>query len=278
LSGHAHRAGVYRTEAYKADDDPSLSFYAALGNQGDEGLEGLFLELPAHSYAIVCGSSGPYGKQNIYGEFGGFGMEKPQGMTVDVGTGELQVIRAQGHNKPRIAVVAEYMHIHGAPLIPGGILCQPEGTGCRAEFIPIRNYFAYFGPNFIEKMALFAVNFNNSENPIVYSFEFHNPSQQTEADYKIILSSSIAFEKIKILVESQLDNCKFFISLDFADNRGLGAHYELTGYSFPVSIIMDNSGDFVIYRGWNALGAEIKGEKGDTLPAFSIYTRLQEYQ
>jgi hypothetical protein len=278
LSGHAHRAAVYRTEAYKADDDPSSSFYSTLGNQSDEGLEGLTLELSTHSYAIVCGSSGPYGKQNIYGEFEGLGIEKPQGMTVNVGTGELQVIRASGHKKPRIAVVAEYMHIHGVPLIQGGIICKPEGTHCRAEFYPMRNYFAYFGRNFIEKMTLCAVNFKNSDNPIQYTVEFYNPSQQTKEDFKIVLLSPFACTSIQGKVKEILNDCKFFIRLDFADNRGLGAHYELTGYNFPVSIKIDHSGDFIIYRGWNALYLEIKGERGDTLPDFSEYKNLDEYK
>jgi hypothetical protein len=106
VSGHSHRAGFYvvdeikgtplsfeyyhgqynhDTAKYKIPEGVRINDDKIMNNIGDPPIKDVVLpaENNEKNACLVCGSSGPFSKQNLFGEFAGCGMALPQGMIID---------------------------------------------------------------------------------------------------------------------------------------------------------------------------------------------------
>lgn len=115
ISGHSHRPGVYHFSVDTGFEGLTLLTARGLGpgllaqSSPDAGVALDLSHKPEMlPLAMVCGSSGPYGRQNLYGEFNGYGMEKPQGLVFDPGNKRVSFVNS-GAPKPRLAVVLDYL-------------------------------------------------------------------------------------------------------------------------------------------------------------------------
>jgi len=129
ISGHAHRPGIYQfTSPSKWFDGlkngkPPFSFTVrGLGPEDGNGKDWTYRTFSdGIPVAIVTGSAGPYSKQNLTGEFRGYGMDRPQGLVFkptspvvpgQPGVHTLPIVRfkkSSNSPKPRLAVVLDYL-------------------------------------------------------------------------------------------------------------------------------------------------------------------------
>jgi hypothetical protein len=107
ICGHSHRAGAYAFEGtnwlslYPGSQRTSARLYS--DPKQPERLA------PVGNYKVlVCGASGPFSYQNMNGELGGYGMDFPQGLILDVPHDAVEWKKNQSH-KPRLAVVLDYL-------------------------------------------------------------------------------------------------------------------------------------------------------------------------
>lgn len=107
ICGHSHRAGAYSLGQQEGEKlYPAGRLYSAAENKA-------LLEPVGDHRVLVCGSSGPYGKQNLAGELGGLGQDLPQGLVLNVPENAVQWRKDLGKAKPRLAVVMDYLWYAG---------------------------------------------------------------------------------------------------------------------------------------------------------------------
>jgi hypothetical protein len=126
LSGHSHRAGVYKFErATKSIDRMEIEIryqQPAFIDVSTVALSMFPLDqvwkraiLPKQAF-VVCGSAGPLSRQNFGGEMGGMGMDSPQGLVLDTASQQISFRRGSHPVKPRLAVVLDYLWYEGKPV------------------------------------------------------------------------------------------------------------------------------------------------------------------
>lgn len=104
FSGHSHRAGVYTL-----DGEPG--FFTSKMPINGHYPDGYEHKCPT-ACLIVTGSGGPLSWQNREGEYGGYGIEAPQGIKLDAASGKISIIR-DNTVKPRMAVVQDFLWYEG---------------------------------------------------------------------------------------------------------------------------------------------------------------------
>ncbi len=105
ICGHSHRAGAYwhlgvgQTETRGIISDAADPFSGRISRLGQYNI-------------LVCGAAGPYSYQNVSGELGGYGMDFPQGLLLDMPGDSLTWVKDR-RVKPRLAVLLEYLQYEG---------------------------------------------------------------------------------------------------------------------------------------------------------------------
>ena len=138
ISGHTHRSCVYSVDRQHAANgwaDKTLKPYSdpesvqwntidkftaspaptvtvAPAPFTGERMPRVFTLAPNGANMIVAGSAGPMSGQNVEGEFGGYGMDKPQGLIFSQEKNTVSVVRTGG-TKPRLAAVAGAIQVIG---------------------------------------------------------------------------------------------------------------------------------------------------------------------
>ena len=116
VAGHSHRPGIYRL--WQSGDNLAAQVLVKNNLQSDGDVEVDLTEFldknkfygfgDQPALALVCSSSGPYGRQNLAGELRGWGREKPQGLLLDPLAKKARFIKS-GAAKPRLAVLLDYL-------------------------------------------------------------------------------------------------------------------------------------------------------------------------
>lgn len=123
LSGHTHKAGIYEISFQEARDERNRKsyfryiepFFTTELLEKKEGNQAISLPPNAGvTYSLVSGSCGSYNKQNLFGELGGYGIEKPQSMVLsfDEASGDpndVTIFRSKTCRKPKLAVTMDYL-------------------------------------------------------------------------------------------------------------------------------------------------------------------------
>jgi hypothetical protein len=175
ISGHSHRPGVYRFTNSVYDSHSLTQLFSMRGvcPAPKAGLVNwLEQELPKDvSTVLVCGSSGPYCRQNLHGEFSGHGMDKPQGLVLNSAEGCVRFVKSRAA-KPRLAVVLDYLWcVDGiSPFMSLVFSDRPEDHWhiCCPRTSNV-NYWCKFNPKWIDifkgnpirEITLHAVNLGN---------------------------------------------------------------------------------------------------------------------
>ena len=99
FSGHSHRAGAYQLESEPTwtGKIPTRAHYPHEHTHTGTG-----------ACLLVTGAGGPLSWQNREGEYQGWGMEPPQGLKLDTGTGRIEIVHDK-KSRPRMAVVLDYL-------------------------------------------------------------------------------------------------------------------------------------------------------------------------
>jgi len=166
LTGHSHRRGLYvlgdriREPGNRRPPrditlyDPEQMAWPGAGAVGRAGTLFRWQDIPeSHRKPaiVVSDSGGPYPRYNRYGEFGGWGSDKPSGSVVGFNEegrlDSIEVVRARAADKPRLAVAVDYFDVleggawaHG--LSTGGCLTSAEGQMLRRTMGADETFYA----------------------------------------------------------------------------------------------------------------------------------------
>ena len=146
LSGHSHRAGVYKVE-WRLDAVGAVATrHIEVTSAKDPGIHGPQTVAPDTGTAfIVTSAGGPIGYQNLAGELSSWTGRPPAGTLLNALSGRITQVKTErchlegkhkglGYNeKPRLCVALDYLHVmHGLPekgniAVPVSMFRQTEG-------------------------------------------------------------------------------------------------------------------------------------------------------
>ena len=109
FSGHSHRAGVYILKGEPGFFTSKIKTKGSYPDKYDpnDGKRG------NSACLIVTGSGGPLSWQNQEGEYGGYGIEAPQGIKLNATTNKISIVRDDKAVKPRMTVVQDFLWYEG---------------------------------------------------------------------------------------------------------------------------------------------------------------------
>lgn len=107
LSGHTHRPAIYTPRWSNKESFKSTARYKDPGKN--------YTILTKQDKFLVCGSAGPYSKQNYHGELKGLGQLRPQGMILEIKPNQNPPRTYYGPPLPHVAAV-EWVEDTTAPL------------------------------------------------------------------------------------------------------------------------------------------------------------------
>ena len=307
ISGHTHRPGLFDIELLPLiPDTPNIiRSMSGMDVPGMEDMKNIDLtqkrnkESPA---VLVSGSCGTYNKQNIWGELGKMGMDKPQAMVLKLTKGHeaVQIIRSAAP-PPRIAVVLNYLwdeenkhlfaHTNNYHITSSG-LDEPYSFTINPT---LRKYFfarhkdRLYSENPIEKIKLHAVIVTEDGKAIhigclVMKSELFDPPAYT-GQVKLDIKGKDLTAFMEKYLPGIADNKKpvFFCSVHFNAQAfiSLPNEYDCSiPWAFPAAVDAVNVDTrsnklnvFQIRRGWQS-----QAVIGNEIPAFSQYINIFEYK
>jgi len=298
ISGHSHRAGVYKLgsmskpiEEYKQVGDnstlPAIFTAAALLPENaitPEDYRQITLPKSTDHAILVCGSAGCYSRQNLRGEFGGIGLDKPQGLTLDTASRTVNFVPLKGDKyKPRLAVLMDYLWFAGVrPFSKQNndskleFYC-PTGSDHYA-FTPTEGWVDMFGQphNVIQEIWLHKMSDkgkyisraggevkSNENGVLAHSKQFFfslNKSEIKKLPKPIQSPPSPSDKQSKFL---------YFVSVHFAKNSTISKTYNVKSpWCFPVKIFTHATCGLAMYRG---------GVNSGEIPDFKSLSEIPEY-
>jgi hypothetical protein len=268
--------------------------------------------------SLVCGSSGPFAKQNLFGEFRNCGLALPHGMIIDPNNPkELQVTVVNSviptnlpePVKPRLAVVVDYIwHTQSLPLFNftfGSQLMLWSKEENKDELLchPKRVTMEALGGFLVEEIKLHAVHGKTGEYfGVAMKLKFDTgkseAASKTAGRPAAVFDAVVSFETFKMLIAGRgetLDSAIYFVSLHFtAKPLPGGKFFECPPLPFGDGYI-DSSYDckspYCFPVNFTEIstaagqthyrirkGHKLMSEADDEVPDFEKYKRMPEYR
>lgn len=296
ISGHSHRPGVYQFASAEiirhGKGESSFNVQGcAPASAGDALVDWREQVLPQSrsAIALVCGSSGPYGRQNLHGEFLGYGMEKPQGLLLNPAEQRVSFVKSDAA-KPRLAVLLDYLWCDAdiAPFIEATegaqIYCRDHKDVVRYRPNPHEPFVCKLNPQWINilggnpfaEITLHAVSITEERHTKSSASFFFDGSSKKNQEYTIFSFKKSDMERFftRIYAKKNKSNevlLYFSIKLQDTKRRKLSYMYNITyPWCFPVRY------DFAF--GMHGFKRNISGERyGYEVPDFEIIKKLKEY-
>ena len=305
ISGHTHRPGLYDIELdYTPDRPQGIRTMSGMDVPGLDDMKNIDLTQKVNKKnpaVLVSGSCGTYNRQNIRGELGSMGMDKPQAMVLKLAKGNeaVQIIRSAAP-PPRIAVVLNYLwdeekkhlftHTNNYHITSSG-LDDPYTFTINPK---LRKYFfakygdKVYSENPVEKIKLHAVAIDQGEvqhlGCLVMKSELFGTVSYT-GQVKLDVKGKDLTAFMEKYLPGIADNKKpvFFCSVHFNAQAfiSLPNEYDCSiPWSFPVAVDKVNVGNLVnkikvyqIRRGWQSWSVI-----GNEIPDMKRYANIIEYK
>jgi hypothetical protein len=259
ICGHSHRAGAYAFVGAGNGDTKTLGKLYSSRSKRDT------LKPLGEYKVLVCGASGPYSHQNYNGELGGFGMECPQGLVLNVPKDAVEWKKDPvcfNTAKPRLAVVMDYLWYEGKNRAFSRERClsgihRADGT----FFFRLSEEFKALFHN-AQQHPFALINLivvgtkDNAILPMYPNATESNPNTDL-AFFGMRLGKKGGLKAFKEEVEANNPTRGTFLSISFTDVPGIvdAEHYDLESpWCFPVEI----DGDYDhIFRVAKTIGGEL---------------------
>lgn len=184
LSGHTHRPAVYtphwsNTESYKPE--------ARYKDPGENSTL-----LTSKDTFLVCGSAGPYSKQNYIGELKGWGQLRPQGLILSF-EGEKRSVKWVEYDgqKPRFAAVVDAMRSFEKMTPFLDCLITKEEVFRRGINEHSNKFFFKLNPDFTESLKILYP--KNESKEVIAGASLHcvDPNGEEIAQLKMTMKKSL---------------------------------------------------------------------------------------
>lgn len=265
VSGHAHRSCVY--EIRNATPGATNIAVAPVAHSGAL-LPEEFILPSTRTSCIVTGSAGPISRQNVEGEFGGMGLDAPQGMVLSLAKNSVQVVRPQPR-LPRLAALAGGFSVLYDGLPFGDALKTKDGQFYAEINEAWLHAFAGFPFSYLK---LYCVDKKEGK-PLAQFFQL-NVSHVEEKNVYFKETS----EQVKIFIDGRLN--KFPDSEELSDGLFLSLHFSSDRLGTKYIENYDTTHPFIVYvkltSDW-LWRDEIEIQSYE-IPHFYFYRKFKEYK